>query len=213
MEETMEKEIFHQVLLHVAGMCCYIQVLYLCRCNWWLEHFDRRGASWCWSKGNAGKSSLVLTNWPQLVRMEMSFKNQLLQQFYWWFHILPVATDEKMWPCAVWLCHHIPVPAGSEEVSAQQGELGLILVLLHMWGDGKGDGVNLGGAKPPPLEWELQYFFCRKNMLCDTRLITKSLGYCKLCKCSNHWSLQVFVCLCVFSSGTKKFGEFKNVQS
>lgn len=62
MEETVEKETFHQVMLCVAGVCGAIGMLSLPQCSWCLEGFASEGASQCWIETSAGKSSLALAN-------------------------------------------------------------------------------------------------------------------------------------------------------
>lgn len=61
-EETVVKEIFHQVLLHVAAVCGVIGIFSLPWCSRCLEDFASEGASQCCSKASAGKSSLALAN-------------------------------------------------------------------------------------------------------------------------------------------------------
>lgn len=76
-----------------------------------MELFAGGGASWYWSKAGAGKSSLVLANWPCLDRIEMSlklstssvllvkiFRMELIQGDSLISHLAYVAADGKTWP-------------------------------------------------------------------------------------------------------------------
>lgn len=180
MEETVEKETFHQVMLRVAGVCGAIGMLSLPMCSWCLEGFASEGASQCWIKTSAGKSSLALANWPCLDSVEVSFKNYPLHQCYWWKLSGWSSSRERGWSssclCGCWGksgpehadCASPSLAAGRGEGSAQLCELGLVLELLHWW-DGKGDSVNTQGTEQPPLGWELQCCFFGKNMLHSTR--------------------------------------------
>lgn len=148
----MVKEIFHQVLLHVAGVCCFIGMLSLCRCNRWLECFASGGISRCWSKANAlwsWQTDRTGSGWK--CHLKVSHFSSFIGDFASRLWLLMGKCSLEQSDCAsTSLCLQAVGRFQHSNVS-----LGSSLCYSLCEGMGKRDDVNPGGANPPPLGWEL----------------------------------------------------------
>lgn len=194
MEEAMVKETFHQVMLHVGGICGVIGMLSLPRCSWCLEVFASEDASQCWIKTSAGKSSVMLANWPCLDSVEVSFKNYPLNQCYWWklsgwstsrergwSPILPVWLLRKEWPWASWLCQHLSgCRQGRGHSTALWAWTHTRAAPLVRWERGM---VWTHKAQSNHL-WDESCSVVFSGKTCCSYKASERLEHCKPCKCS-----------------------------